>query len=85
MPPARVLNGEQEQTLERHRRFRDRKIAERAQRMKELRSQPERPDRSSSFLDKVRQVVGHLFKAMATDQLYVLNEVIHGRFKAVQA
>jgi len=85
MPPARVINGETQQTIERHRRFKDRKMAERAQRMKELRAQPARHDRNKTFLDKVRQAVGHLFKAMTTDQLYVLNEVVHGRFKAVQA
>jgi transposase InsO family protein len=84
MPPARVVDGEKQRTLERQQRFRDRKKAERAQRMKELRSQPARPDKNKSFLDKVRQAIGHRIKAMTTDQLYVLNEVIHGRFKAVQ-
>lgn len=84
MPPARVMNGEKKQTLERHQRFKDRKKDERRQRMKELTSQPERPDRNKSFLDKVRQAIGRKVKAMTTDQLYVLNEVVHGRFKAVQ-
>jgi transposase InsO family protein len=84
MTPAMVMNGEKRQTLERHQRFKARKKAERAQRMKELRSQPARPDRNRSFLDKVRQAIGHKIKTMTTDQLYVFNEVIHGRFKAVQ-
>jgi transposase InsO family protein len=84
MTPAMVMSGEEKQTLERHQRFKDRKKAERAQRMKELRSQPGKLDGNRSFLDKVRHAVGRKIKAMTTDQLYVFNEVVHGRFKAVQ-
>jgi transposase InsO family protein len=83
MPPAQVLNGEQATTQERHSLFRSRKKQERKQRMEALRDNPDRSDSGKRFIDKIRSSF-HRFKAtLKTDQLYVLNEILHSRFQAI--
>ncbi len=84
MPPANVLNDRQAQTAERHAQFKARKKEERKQRMKQIRSAPGKCGDKKTFTEKIREVFTAAARYINTDQLYVFNEVIHGRFKAVQ-
>jgi transposase InsO family protein len=85
MPPQQVLDDKVSETRQRHERFIRRKRADRRKRMERLRRQTERKDDSKTFLDKVRLKFSQALRAMSTDELYVLNEIIHGRYKAIEA
>ena len=83
MPPQQVLDDKVPETRQRHERFVHRKKAERRARMDRLRRQTERKE-SKTFLEKVRLKFSQALRAMSTDELYVLNEIIHGRYKAIE-
>jgi hypothetical protein len=84
MPPTQVLNGELAATLQRHDLFRSRKKQERKQRMEALRATPDRPDSGKRFIDKIRRAFHRLKSTLSTNQLYIFNEILHGRFQAVE-
>ena len=84
MPPQQVLDDKVPETRQRHERFIRRKKADRRARMDRRRRRTERKD-GKTFLDKVRLKFSHILRAMSTDELYVLNEIIHGRYKAIEA
>jgi len=84
MPPAQILAGRVDCTRERHERFVKRKKQERRLRMQQLRKTPDRTHHNKTFIEKVRHNFRQLARLMTTDQLYVLNEAIHRRYKAVE-
>ena len=84
MPPQQVMDGKVDETRERHQRFIEKKTADRSARMAKLRQRANRPERNKTFLAKVRQYFKKTVKTMSTDQLFVLNQIIHGRFAAIE-
>ena len=84
MPPQQVMDGKVDETRERHRRFIEQKTADRNARMADIRQRANRSERDKTFLEKVRRYFRQAAKGMSTDQLYVLNEIIHGRFSAIE-
>jgi len=84
MPPQQVMDGKIDETRKRHQRFIEQKTADRSARMADLRQRANRSERNKTFLEKIRRYFKQAAKAMSTDQLYVLNEIIHGRFLAIE-
>lgn len=82
--PAKVLAGEAEVDRERRKHFIERSKAERRERMQERRRQPDRPPGEPTFIGKVIRAVTDRIRSMSTDRLFVVNEALHRRYRAVE-
>lgn len=83
MPPAAVHNNQKLQVELRHQAFCEAKKSERKERMKAIQAAPKR-SRLTTYTDKVTSVIRRKLKQLTTDQLFILNETIHGRFAAIE-
>jgi len=84
VPPEKVLDGRLDEARQRAQTFAQQKKRQRRERMDELLALPDRPPGGKTFIEKVRQTFRKIARAMNTDQLYVLNEVLHRRYQAVE-
>lgn len=78
MTPAQVISGEEEARAEQE-AFVNQKRAERKERMAEIRKKPDR--KPKNLITKTKTLVKRAIKNLETDALYVLNEVLHHRFR----
>jgi hypothetical protein len=84
MPPQAVLDNKITETQARHEQFKTCKTAERAKRMATLRACPDRPERGKTFLDKIGQLFRKKARDISTNTLFAINEIIHGRYAAIE-
>jgi len=78
MTPAQVISGKEEVRAKQD-AFVSRKRDERKKRMATIRANPER--KSKTLLAKTQTIVKRAIRNLETDVLYVLNEVLHHRFR----
>jgi len=78
MTPAQVISGK-EKVRTKQDAFVSRKRDERKKRMATIRANPER--KSKTLLAKTQTIVKRAIRNLETDALYVLNEVLHHRFR----
>jgi len=78
MTPAQVISGKKKVQAERD-AFVTRKREERKKRMAAIRANPKR--KSKTLLAKTQTIVKRAIGTLKTDTLYVLNEVLHHRFR----
>jgi transposase InsO family protein len=83
MPPAAAHNNQKHQVELRHQAFCEAKRSDRIERMKAIQAAPRR-SRLTTYADKVTAVIRRKLKQLSTDQLFILNEIIHGRFAAIE-
>lgn len=83
MPPAAVHNHQKPQVESRHQAFCEAKKTERKERMKAIQDAP-KPHRLVTYMEKVSAIIRSKIKQLSTDQIFVLNEIIHGRFAAIE-
>ena len=81
MTPAQVISGKEEARAKQN-AFLDRKRQERTERMAEIRANPER--NPTTLLDKTRTIVKRVIGNLETNAIYVLDEVLHHRFRAFE-
>ncbi len=81
MPPAKAFSGRQQATRDRHRAFVVRKKTERHERMANIRTNPKGRTAPRTLLDKARSIARRIIGSMKVSDLYVLNEVLHHRFR----
>jgi len=81
MTPAQVISGEEE-SLAKQNTFLARKRQERTERMAEIRANPER--KPTTLLDKTSIILKRVIRNLETNALYVLDEVLHHRFRAFE-
>ena len=84
MPPQPVMDDKVEENRQRQKGFIEKKKADRKTRMSKIRKQQKRKERGKTFIEKVCQAFSKTIKDMSTDHLYVLNQIIHGRYKAIE-
>ncbi len=78
MTPAQAISGQKE-ARSKQKAFVAHKREERKKRMASIRTNPERNPKT--FLTKTKTIVKRLIRNLETDALYVLNEVLHHRFR----
>jgi len=81
MTPAQVISGKEEARAKQN-AFLDRKRQERIERMAEIRANPKR--KPTTLIDKTRTIVKRVIGKLETNAIYVLDEVLHHRFRAFE-
>lgn len=84
MPPQKVMDNRAEENRQRQEGFIEQKKADRKTRMSKIRKQKKRKEGGKTFIEKVCRMFSKTIKDMSTDHLYVLNQIIHGRYKAIE-
>lgn len=83
MPPQQLIDGNENQTRNRHTAFKEKRKKERKERMKEIRSSSIKTN-YKSFMSKAKSAIKRKLSDMPTDKLFAFNESIHGRFAAIE-
>jgi hypothetical protein len=81
MPPHNVFSGQHQATRERHQVFVAKKRQARRERMATIRASPDANQAPKNLLGKIQSLAKRLIGKMDTNALYVLNEVLHHRFR----
>ena len=73
--------GEKQETQKKHQAFIAKKQQQRRERMAGIRAKPKEQRNPKTMLDKAHSIIKGKIGKMGTDALYVLNEVLHYRFR----